>query len=56
MRLKQIPCRLMEASALSVWVLDLKSDKEWNVISFLPHDTTRPIGPQINLVGWLTDK
>ena len=42
-------------SALSVWVLDLEPDKEWNVISFLPHHTTRPIGPQINLVG-LTGK
>jgi hypothetical protein len=43
-------------SALSVWVLDLESDKEWKVISFPPHDDTRPIGPRVNLIGWLTRK
>ena len=43
-------------SALSVWVLDFESNKEWNVISFLPHDNTRPIGPWVNLIGWLDSR
>jgi hypothetical protein len=43
-------------SALSVWVLDFESDKEWNVISFPPRDNTRPIGPWVNLIGWLDRK
>jgi hypothetical protein len=43
-------------STLSVWVLDFESDKEWNVISFPPHEDTRPIGPWVNLIGWLDSK
>ena len=43
-------------STLSVWVLDFESDKEWNVISFPPQDSTRPAGPQIHLIGWLDSK
>jgi hypothetical protein len=43
-------------STLSVWVLDFASDKEWNVISFPPHEDTRPIGPWVNLIGWLDSK
>lgn len=43
-------------SALSIWVLDLPSSKEWKVISFPPRDETRPIGPRVNLIGWLDSK
>jgi len=42
--------------ALSIWVLDIESDKEWNVISFPPQDSTRPMGPRVNLIGWLGSK
>jgi len=48
--------RFRAISALSIRVVDLASAKEWNVISFLPHDDTRPAGPQINLIGWLDSK
>jgi hypothetical protein len=43
-------------STLSIWVLDIQSGKEWNVISFPPQDDTRPIGPWVNLIGWLDSK
>ncbi|HUJ83947.1 MAG TPA: hypothetical protein VLW83_18840 [Candidatus Acidoferrales bacterium] len=43
-------------STLSIWVLDIESDREWNVISFLPQDDTRPIGPRVNLIGWLDSR
>jgi hypothetical protein len=43
-------------STLSIWVLDFESNKEWNVISFPPSDDTRPIGPRVNLIGWLDSK
>jgi hypothetical protein len=43
-------------STLSVWVLDLQSSKEWKVISFPPQNRTRPIGPWVNLIGWLASK
>jgi hypothetical protein len=43
-------------STLSIWVLDFESNKEWNVISFPPSDDTPPIGPRVNLIGWLDSK
>jgi hypothetical protein len=43
-------------STVSVWVLDLQSDKEWKVVSFPPNGNTRPVGPWVNLIGWLTRK
>jgi len=43
-------------STVTVWVLDLQSDKEWKVISFPPSAKTRPVGPWVNLIGWLTSK
>jgi len=48
--------RFKAISALSVWVLDFEADKEWNVISFPPRDNTRPMGPWVNLIGWLDRK
>jgi hypothetical protein len=42
-------------STLNVWVLDLPSSKEWKVISFPPHEETRPVGPWFNLIGWLQE-
>jgi len=43
-------------SMVSVWVLDLQSDKEWKVISFPPNGNMRPVGPWFNLIGWLASK
>jgi hypothetical protein len=43
-------------STLSVWVLDLQSSKELKVISFPPHNEVRPVGPWVNLIGWLDGK
>jgi len=39
-------------TTLSVWVLDLQSNKEWKVASFPPREG----GPRVNLIGWLAKK
>jgi hypothetical protein len=46
--------RFTSTSTLSAWVLDLRSGKEWKVISFPPEVDGR--GPKVNLIGWLARK
>jgi len=46
---------LIAPSSVSVWTLELESDKPLKLLSFPAHDET-PDGSWMNLIGWLEDQ
>lgn len=47
---------LTATPTIDVWVLDLESEKQFKLFSFISSDAVGTKGPWINLIGWLQDQ
>jgi hypothetical protein len=47
---------LTATPTIDVWVLDLESEKQFKLFSFISSDAVGTKGPWMNLIGWLQDQ